>query len=137
MELDRSSAKILIIDDDPDYLKLTTLMLKEAPYNVVTANNPKEGKEKLFSEKPDLILLDIMMDSLFDGYSLCNDIKTSKEYEEFKDTPIIFVSAVKKATGSRFAFDLNEQGLRGPDDYVDKPAQSEDLIARINKLLNT
>ncbi len=137
MELDRSPAKILIIDDDPDFLKLTTLMLESAPYDVVTANDPREGKEKLLSEKPDLILLDIMMDSLFDGYSLCNDIKTSKEYEKFKDTPIIFVSAVKKISGSRFAIDLNEQGLRGPDDYMDKPVQSEDLIARINKLLNT
>lgn len=87
MEFDRSSAKILIIDDDPDFLKLTTMMLESAPYDVVTANNPKEGKEKLLSEKPDLILLDIMMDSMFDGYSLCNDIKTSKEYEGFKDTP--------------------------------------------------
>ena len=137
MELDRSSANILIIDDDPDFLKLTALMLKAAPFNVITANNAREGKEKLFSEKPDLILLDIMMDSLFDGYSLCNDIKTSKEYEEFKDIPIIFVSVVKNMTGSRFGFDLNEQGLKGPDDYVDKPVQSEDLIARINKLLKT
>ncbi len=136
MNNNKPHTKILIIDDDPDFLKLTTLMLKEAPYNVVTANNPKEGKEKLISEKPDLILLDIMMDSMFDGYSLCNDIKTSKEYEEFKDTPIIFVSDVKKISGSRFAIDLNEQGLRGPDDYMDKPVQSEDLIARINKLLN-
>jgi CheY-like chemotaxis protein len=136
MNNNKPHTKILIIDDDPDFLKLTTLMLKEAPYNVVTANDPKEGKEKLLSEKPDLILLDIMMDSMFDGYSLCNDIKTSKEYEKFKDTPIIFVSAVKKISGSRFAIDLNEQGLRGPDDYLDKPVQADELIARINKLLN-
>lgn len=128
--------KILIIDDDQDFLKLTALMLKEAPFDVVTANSPKEGKEKLLSEKPDLILLDIMMDSVFDGYSLCNDIKTAEEYKELKDTPIIFVSAVKNTTGSRFMFDSHEQGLRGPDDYIDKPVQSEDLIARINKLLN-
>jgi len=137
MNNEKPHSKILIIDDDPDFIKLTTLMLESAPYDVVTANDPREGKEKILGEKPDLILLDIMMDSLFDGYSLCNDIKTSKEYEEFKDTPIIFVSAVKNATGSRFAFDLNEQGLRGPDDFLDKPVQSEDLIARINKLLNT
>jgi CheY-like chemotaxis protein len=131
-------AKILVIDDDPDFLKLTTLMLQSAPhpYIVVTASSPQEGKEKLFEEKPDLVLLDIMMDSLFDGFSLCNDIKTSKEYEEFKDTPIIFVSAVKKDAGSRFLFDQGEQGLRGPDDYLDKPVQPDILIARIEKLLN-
>ena len=129
--------KILIIDDDPDFIKLTTLMLESEPYQVVTANNPKEGKKKLLTEKPDLILLDIMMDSMFDGYSLCNDIKTAKEYEEFKDTPIIFVSAVKKIAGSIFAIDLDEQGLRGPDDYLDKPVQANELITRIKKLLQT
>ncbi|MFC2160707.1 response regulator transcription factor [Acidobacteriota bacterium] len=136
MNFNKPQAKILIIDDDPDFIKLTTLMLESAPYQVVTANDPKEGKEKLSTEKPDLILLDIMMDSMFDGYSLCNDIKTAKEYEEFRDTPIIFVSAVKKIAGSRFAIDLNEQGLRGPDDYLDKPVKADELIARIKKLLN-
>jgi CheY-like chemotaxis protein len=136
MNNEQPPTKILIIDDDPDFIKLTTLMLDSAPYQVISANNPKEGREKLLSEKPDLILLDIMMDSMFDGYSLCNDIKTSKEYEKFKDTPIIFVSAVKKIAGSRFGIDLEEQGLRGPDDYLDKPVQAEELNARIKKLLN-
>ncbi len=128
-------AKILIIDDDPDFLKLTSLILKSGSYSVVTADNPKEGKEMLFIEKPDLILLDIMMDSIFDGFSLCHDIKTSKEYEELRDTPIIFVSAVKEKTGSRYTFDASEQGLVGPDDYLDKPVQPDDLLARIEKLL--
>jgi CheY-like chemotaxis protein len=76
-----------------------------------------------------------MMDSLFDGFSLCHDIKTSKEYEEFREIPIIFVSAVKDKTGSRFTFNASEQGLVGPDDYMDKPVQPDDLLARIEKLL--
>ena len=135
MEASDSKAKILIIDDDPDFRKGVSMMLKSGPYDVVTAENPQEGKEKLLSEKPDLILLDIMMDTLFDGYSLCNDIKTSKEYEEFSRTPVIFVSAVKERAGSRFTFDPSEQGLVGPDDYIDKPVQAEDLFARIDKLL--
>ena len=76
-----------------------------------------------------------MMDSLFDGFSLCHAIKTSKEYKEFKNTPIIFVSAVKEKTGSRFQFKGEEQGLIGPDDYIDKPVKPDDLIARIERLL--
>jgi DNA-binding response OmpR family regulator len=52
----------------------------------VTALNHKEGKENIFAERPDLILLDIMMDSFFDSFSLCCAIKTSKEYIEFKNT---------------------------------------------------
>jgi CheY-like chemotaxis protein len=135
MKTDNPKAKILVIDDDPDFLKLTSMILESGSYDVMTAANPKEGKEKLLGEKPDLILLDIMMDSIFDGYSLCNDIKTSKEYEELRDTPIIFISAVKDKAGSRFGFEANEQGLVGPDDYLDKPVQPEDLLSRIEKLL--
>ena len=127
--------KIMVIDDDPDYRDAMTTILKSAMYEVVTASNPKEGKEKVLEEKPDLILLDIMMDSLFDGFSLCNAIKTSKEFEAVKNTPIIFVSAVKELTGSRFQFDGMEQGMAGPDDYLDKPVKPDDLLARVAKLL--
>jgi len=133
--MEKNKAKILVIDDDPDFRDAVTTILESALYEVVNASNAEEGKEKIFSEKPDLILLDIMMDSLFDGFSLCNAIKTYKEYKEFKDTPIIFCSAVKEKTGSRFMFKDEEQGLVGPDDYVDKPVKPKDLIARIEKLL--
>jgi len=127
--------KIMVVDDDPDYRDAMTTILKSAMYEVVTASNPKEGKEKVLEENPDLILLDIMMDSLFDGFSLCNAIKTSKEFEAVKNTPIIFVSAVKELTGSRFQFDGMEQGMAGPDDYLDKPVNPDDLLASVAKLL--
>jgi len=133
--MEKSKAKILVIDDDPDFLDAVTPILESALYSVTTAVNPDEGKEKLFSEKPDLILLDIMMDSLFDGFSLCHAIKTSTEYKEFNDTPIIFVSAVKEKTGSRFQFKGQEQGMVGPDDYIDKPVKPDDLLSRIKRLL--
>jgi len=133
--MEKHKTKILVIDDDPDFIDAVTPILESALYDVVTALSPNEGKEKIFSEKPDLILLDIMMDSLFDGFSLCHAIKTSKEYKEFKDTPIIFISAVKEKTGSRFAFRGEEQGMIGPDDYIDKPVKPNDLLARIEKFL--
>lgn len=128
-------AKILVIDDDPDFIDAITPVLESALFDVATAANPEEAKEKIFSEKPALILLDIMMDSLFDGFSLCHAIKTSKEFKEFNDTPIIFVSAVKEMTGSRFQFKGQDQGMVGPDDYIDKPIKPDDLLARIERLL--
>ena len=133
--MEKHKKKILVIDDDPDFRDAVTPILETALYDVVNASNPEEGKEKIFSEKPDLILLDIMMDSLFDGFSLCHAIKTSKEYKEFNNTPIIFVSAVKEKTGSRFQFKGEDQGLIGPDDYIDKPVKPDDLLARIERLL--
>lgn len=127
--------KILVIDDDPDFRDAMTTILESAHYKVALATDPKEGKEKIFSERPDLILLDIMMDSLFDGFSLCHSIKTSKEFAEFKNVPIIFVSAVKEKTGSRFQFRGEDQGMVGPDDYIDKPVKPDDLVDRIEKLM--
>ena len=128
-------AKILVIDDDPDFVDAITPILQSAQFSVINAANPAQGKEKILGEKPDLILLDIMMDSLFDGFSLCHNIKTAKEFKDVKDTPIIFVSAVKEMTGYRFQFQGEDQGLIGPDDYIDKPVKPDDLIARIEKLL--
>ena len=134
--MEKQKAKILIIDDDPDFIEAVTPILESALYDVVSALNPEEGKMKIFSEEPDLILLDIMMDSLFDGFSLCHAIKTSKEYKKFNDIPIIFVSAVKEITGSRFQFRGEDQGMVGPNDYIDKPVKPDDLLYRIEKLLN-
>ncbi|MDH4270838.1 MAG: response regulator [Candidatus Aminicenantes bacterium] len=129
------STKILVVDDDPDFRAAVTPILKSALYEVVTAANPKEAKEKILTERPNLILLDIMMDSLFDGFSLCHAVKTSAEFKDFRDTPIIFVSAVKEIAGSRFQFKGDEEGMEGPDDYIDKPVKPDDLLARIAKLL--
>lgn len=133
--MENAKAKIMIIDDDPDFRDAITPILQSALYEVVTASNPKEGKNKILAEKPDLILLDIMMDSLFDGFSLCHAIKTAKDFKDVANTPVIFVSAVKEMTGSRFQFKGEDQGLCGPDDYIDKPVKPDDLIARIEGLL--
>ena len=130
--MDKNKATILIIDDDPDFVDAVSSILESAHYNVAKALDPKRGKEMMYSEKPDLILLDIMMDSLFDGFSLCHSIKTSKG---FNQTPVIFVSAVKEKTGSRFQLKGEEEGMRGPDDYIDKPVNPDDLLSRIERLL--
>ncbi|OQX55482.1 MAG: hypothetical protein B5M54_01915 [Candidatus Aminicenantes bacterium 4484_214] len=133
--MEKIKGKILVIDDDPDFIEAVSAILHSALYEVIAAPNPEEGKKKLLEEKPDLVLLDIMMDSLFDGFSLCHAIKTSKEFRSVKDTPVIFVSAVKEMTGTRFQFKGEEQGLAGPDDYLDKPVKPEELISRIERLL--
>jgi DNA-binding response OmpR family regulator len=135
MEKEHYKGKILVIDDDSDFVEAISIILKSAFYRVVSASNLKEGKEKLISEKPDLILLDIMMDSLFDGYSFCHALKTADEFKEYRGTPVIFVSAVKELSGSRFSFHSSDQGLVGPDDYIDKPVKTDDLLQRIEKLL--
>jgi DNA-binding response OmpR family regulator len=105
-----------------------------AHYDVVIASDAEEGKKKFLAEKPDLVLLDIMMDTPVDGFSLCHDIKTSRKDWE-KDIPVIFVSAVKEKFGSRYQFRGEEEGWKGPDDYLDKPIKPEELLACIEKHL--
>jgi len=134
--MEKIKGKILVIDDDPDFIEAVSPILNSANYEVIKASSPDEGKTKILAEKPDLVLLDIMMDSLFDGFSLCHNIKTAEEFQSVKDTPIIHVSAVKEMTGSRFQFEGDEQGMQGPDDYIDKPVKPDDLLSRIDKLIN-
>ncbi len=69
------------------------------------------------------------------GFSLCHAIRTSKEFESARDTPVIFVSAVRQIAGSRFGFKGEDQGLTGPEDYIDKPVNPAHLLARIELFL--
>ena len=127
--------RILIIDDDSEFTDAVKGLLKLANYDTVIALNAREGKEKFFSEKPDLVLLDIMMDTSVDGFCLCHEIKSARKDSE-KDIPVIFISAVKEKYGSRYTFTGEETGWKGPDDYLDKPIKPEDLLACIEKHLN-
>jgi DNA-binding response OmpR family regulator len=128
-------SKILVIDDDPDFRMAVTAILKSAAYAVLTADDAVQGGALIRTEKPDLVLLDLMMDGLFDGFSLCHAVKTSKDFESVRRTPIIVISAVKDIAGARFGFKGEEQGLAGPDDYLDKPVKPADLLARVDRLL--
>lgn len=129
------SPKILVIDDDPDFIEAITPILKSALYDVATVSNPGEAKQKIQMEKPDLIILDIMMDSLFDGFSICHAIKTSPEYKPYRHIPILMVSAVKEITGAGFPIKKEDPGMAGPDAYLDKPVKPAELLAKIENLL--
>ena len=90
----------------------------------------------IVTEKPSLILLDIMMDSMFDGFSVCHSVKTSKE-KHYRSIPILMVSAIKEMTGSRFGFKAGEEGMVGPDAYLDKPIGADLLKKTVEQLLTS
>ncbi|GAG57355.1 unnamed protein product [marine sediment metagenome] len=75
-------AKILIIDDDPNFVEATKAILKNKSYEVVAAYDKNEGMEKINSERPDLILLDIMMEKLDDGFNICYKLKHDPELKK-------------------------------------------------------
>jgi len=117
--------KILIIDDSPDSVFLLQDRLEREGFEIAKAYNGEMGIQKAVDEKPDLILLDIMMPDI-SGYDVC---KTLSSKDETKLIPIILLTALTEA-------DNLKQGLQsGAFDYIKKPFNRIELIARINSAL--
>lgn len=116
--------KILLVDDEPDILEFMEYNLKKEKYSVFTANNGKEALQVAKREKPDLIILDIMMPEM-DGIETCRALR---EMPEFRNTLIAFLTARNEDYSQVAGFDV------GADDYITKPIKPRVLISRINAL---
>jgi Response regulator containing CheY-like receiver, AAA-type ATPase, and DNA-binding domains len=120
-------ATIAIIDDDPDILDASGIVLKSKGFGVITASNPSDGYTLIKDHNPDLIILDVMMDEPDDGFFLAQRLR-----RENVTTPIIMYTSVSKATGLEF-----DKGEMVPvDDFVEKPISPEQLIQKVQNLLN-
>jgi two-component system alkaline phosphatase synthesis response regulator PhoP len=127
----KSKAKILLVDDDQDFLEMHKAVLKNHGYDVLTASSGNEGLERVRAEMPDLIILDLMMEKYDTGFSFSKEIKNDPL---FKKIPILMVTAVAEATGYRFS--LKEDGYwMKTDDFLDKPIMPDVLIGKVEKLL--
>ena len=118
-----SKGKILIIDDEPDFAKLLKKRLEINGFEVAIAVNGNEGLNKIKAEKPDLVLLDILMPEK-DGYTLLQEMKGD---ESISKTPVIVVTA-KPYMQDLFA-------IEGIHDYLVKPIDDDDLLLRIKLAL--
>jgi len=125
-------AKILIVDDDPAFVEATTAILKNGSYKVEAAYDKEEAMEKIKKEKPDLILLDVMMQRLDDGFTICYKLKHDPE---LKQIPVLMITGITKKTGFKFSPQTDGEYLEA-DDYVEKPIKASDLLERVKKLLN-
>jgi len=117
--------KILIVDDEPDILEFLQYNLKKEGYKVITAPDGSEAIKIAEREKPDLIILDIMMPEM-DGIETCRQLRLHKD---FADTPIAFLTARDEDFSQIAALDV------GGDDYVTKPIKPRVLVSRIQALL--
>lgn len=117
--------KILIVDDEPDILEFLQYNLKKEGYLVVTAPDGQQAIHTAEREKPNLILLDIMMPEM-DGVEACRVLRSNKAFD---DTPIAFLTARDEDFSQIAALDV------GGDDYITKPIKPRVLISRINALL--
>ena len=131
-------AKILLVDDDRDLTESLSQVLKVKGYEVEVAHSGQEGLEKLLEVKPDLLILDVMMETDTAGfeavYKISNERPDSK-YREFKDLPIIILTAIDQVTNSRFSLDQEESFLPGHNEFLTKPVEVEELLEKIEKNL--
>jgi len=127
-----SDAKtILVVDDDVDILEQYALLLKSEGYRVVQAGSLAEAEETILTVRPDLAILDLMMDEKDAGFVLCNQLKRL-----YADLPVIIVSNVTPTTGLDFRPRNAEEGswVRA-DVMLNKPIIAERLRAEISRLL--
>lgn len=122
-------AKILIVDDDPDFTEVTRIVLESAGHTVLNATSGDKGFARAREEKPDLIVLDVIMDSVLDGVSMSQSMYDDPE---MRSTPIIMVTSIANT-------DYAE--LFPTDDYIHiqafltKPVAPASLLKQVDKLL--
>lgn len=126
--------KVLIADDDVDIITFASTVLEKNGYQPIGAKNGEEAMAKVRDDKPDLIILDILMPKE-SGIRMYRDLKTD---ESLKDIPVVVLSAIAKRTFLRSQAALTEfggQSVPEPEAYIEKPVEAEDLADTVRKVL--
>jgi CheY-like chemotaxis protein len=121
--------KILVVDDDPDFLRITRTILQSRDYQVITATNGERALAAMRREKPNLVLLDIMMSYILDGLDVGREMA---EDPELKDIPVIMVTSL---TGARAQADEFSDEYIPVEDWLHKPVDPDTLLQRIEAAL--
>jgi two-component system, OmpR family, response regulator len=119
-------AKIAVIDDDPDIVEATTIVLESHGHSVVTAGNVEDALALVQEEKPELIILDVMMVEPDDGFYLANKFRKLGI-----NAPIIMLTSISKVTG----YEFGKNAMNPVDEFLEKPVQSSILMEKVQKLL--
>jgi CheY-like chemotaxis protein len=144
--------KVLVVDDDENTVKFLTAALEENGYEVVPAYNGKDGLEKIQHDRPDLVLLDVMMPKKT-GFVLFKQLRRDEQY---KDLPVIMLTGVAEVLEDLDAQsgdtaespydslreamrksirEMREEGLVKPDMFIDKPIDPELVVAKVKELI--
>ncbi len=127
------NAKILIVDDDLDLTKALKVTLESENYSVVTASDRMEGMEKIKAERPDIVILDVMMATWEDGFEMARELKKDSE---FKNMPILMLTGVKEKTGLGFKSTAGDPTWLPVDGFLEKPIDPETLFPEVEKLIS-
>ena len=124
--------KILLVDDDPDIRDAITVILEAQGHEVITANNGIECFDMLSTEKPELLILDLLMPKM-DGFEVFKELKSQK-WAELHAMPVIILTSVREEASLR-RYKLETGHALDTDDYIEKPIAPDVLIRSVNKHL--
>ena len=124
-------SNILVIDDDPDFLLAMQMVLKAHDLEVETATTPDEGIRKVSSTEPDLVVLDVMMPTGYEGFDVAREIR---EKHNLRDLPIVILTSVHSVRKVPYRFAPDENYLP-VDVFLDKPIDPDALVDTIKELL--
>jgi DNA-binding response OmpR family regulator len=131
------TARILVVDDDRPTVMIIERLLKKDGYDVCTAFDGKEGLQRAQAEKPDLIILDLMMPKM-DGYEVCYRLKNDPDTADIAVLMLTAKGGIENSNGQKFAARLEDR-LRGFEvgavDFLIKPIKAKDLAKRVKALL--
>jgi CheY-like chemotaxis protein len=134
-ERKNTMAKILVIDDDPDIVTAVQMVLEGAGHQVTSAPNGRQGLERIKSDHPELIILDVMMESHTEGFELALKLHSpdpASEWKSFRNIPILMLTAIHSTTPLRYEPDIDYLPV---ELFVDKPIDPDDLLGKVNWIL--
>lgn len=127
-----AQSKILIIDDDPDITEAMRVVLENRGYAVNNAEDSQLGMEQIKADRPDLIVLDVMMGSSQEGFVMARELKS---HDETKAIPILMLTAVKDKTGIDFKPEAGDDAWLPVEEFLDKPVRPDVLLKKVGELL--
>jgi len=126
--------KILVVDDDVDLCDSLKAILEGAGYAASTASNRAEGMAKMKAERPDLLVLDVMMETWHDGFEMSRELKKD---QNLCHTPILMLTSVEERTGVQVKSSAGDPDWLPVDGFLDKPVEPDVLLVEIEKLLES
>jgi CheY-like chemotaxis protein len=129
-------SKILVIDDDLDIIEAVRMTLESVGHNVVEAHSGREGLAAIEKERPDLIILDVMMESHTEGFQIALKLRSpdpGSKYATFRNIPILMLTAIHSTTPLRFEPDIDYLPV---ELFIDKPIDPDDLIRKVAWVLH-
>ena len=127
-----STPKILIIDDDPDFVEVTKVLFETKQYEVSAAYDPEEGYAKLEQEMPDALILDVMMGKGADWFIVARKIRKDSRFDKM---PILMLTSMREQTGFDFPGERIHSKFLPVDDYIEKGVDPQVLLDKVEQQL--